>query len=77
VQLGGSDTQLGSWSDLESQLGLVEAIFVHEELIVSGSCHLGLIVSIQLLGGWRIDFVRRIVSSFVFWKWHQPMMSMW
>jgi hypothetical protein len=51
-----------------SQVGLVEAIVVHEVLIVSGSFNLGLIASFEIFGVWRIQFVRRIVRRIVILK---------
>ncbi len=68
MSLRESDTQLGFLSDLVSQVGLVEAIVVHEVLIVSGSFNLGLIASFEIFGVWRIQFVRRIVRRIVILK---------
>lgn len=44
------ESQLGFLGVLENQIGLVEAIGVLERLIWSGSLHLGLIGSLEVLG---------------------------
>jgi hypothetical protein len=68
VSLGESDTQFRFLSGLVSQVGLLEAIVVHEVLFVSGSFHLELIGSVEIFGVWSFQFVWEIVSFLVFLK---------